>query len=577
MQEWPRFCARFRGSSRCATRCEQALLAVAAMPPPAAHGGSYAALLLAAVADASAAAPAPAPAALPYPSPAPIPPSRLPPPQTAPVAAEGAAAASGEDVVDLTLEYGNDFGASAGGAGRAAAGDPESTPAAADASPGARPRRARGKAAATTPAATAAAAAAAAVSAAPATTAAARRGAGGYGAPAPAWAASAASAGYGYGLAAGCGGDADAPAGAPAGKAPKATKAGRAGAKGAAGAAGGKWARAATADTKAAIPPAAKRSRKAGKGDGAGGGGGCAEKRATRYRPVPSQAMQERLSRAFVHRLFLVGVETPSSAAADGGDEARVYSVLGSTANVYTVTIRERPSCTCPDHIKRGDPCKHILFVMHRVLKVERTDPCLWQTSLLPSELARIFGAAPRNGEGGGLLASPAVRASYTATMGEEPATATEPDAAGTIGGVAAADGRRPLSDDDDCPICCEEMGAGDPGATDWCRSCKNNVHTQCIGKWLGVKAAAGEPATCPMCRAGWHTGGGGRRGGGAGARVAAGPARPEGGYVNLASVSEAHAQPLSLAERYPRTSRFMSDGWRSRRGLHLVRDDDED
>lgn len=546
------------------------------MPPPPALGGSYAALLLAAVADASAAEPAPAPAAPPCPPSAPIPPPRLPPPQTTSATAASAATAtapSGEDVVDLTLEYGNDFGGSTGGAGRSAAGIPQSAPVAADAAPGG--RRARGKTAATTPA-VAAAAAADAAAAPPPMTAAARRRAGGYGAPAPAWAASAASAGYGYGVAGGCGGGAGAPAGAPIGKARKVTEAARAAAKAADAAAGGKGARAATAEMTAAVPPAAKRSRKGGKGDGAGGGGGGAEKRATRYRPVPSQAMQERLSRAFAHRLFLVGVDTPAAAVADGGDEARVYSVLGSTANVYTVTIRERPSCTCPDHIKRGDPCKHMLFVMHRVLKVGRTDPCLWQTSLLPSELARIFGAAPRNGEGGGLLASPAVRASYTAATGGRPASAGEPDAVGATAGAAAADGRRPLSDDDDCPICCEEMGTGDPGATDWCRSCKNNVHTQCIGKWLGVKVAAGEPATCPMCRAGWHTGGEGRRGGGGAPRAAAAAARPEGGYVNLASVLEAHAQPLSMAERYPRTSRFMSDGWRSRRGLHLVRDDDD-
>ncbi|GAB0495828.1 hypothetical protein MMPV_007135 [Pyropia vietnamensis] len=552
------------------------------MPSTAARGGSYAALLLAAVGDSSAAASASAPAAPPFPLSVPIPPSRPPPLQTvsataaAPAAAAAAAVAAapvvapGEDVVDLTLEYGDDFGGPVGGPAPAVVGAPVSASAGADVAPRV-PRWARGKAAATV---SGAAAAAAADTAVPPTTIAARRRTGVYGSPAPTWSTTAASAGYGYGVASGCGGNAAAPAGAPAGKASKVTKAARAAARDAdvaAAAAGGKGAKVA-----AAAPPAAKRSRKGGKEDASGGGGGVVEKRATRYRPIPSQAMQERLSRAFAHRLFLVGVDTPAVAVGDDDDEARTYSVLGSTANVYTVIIRQRPSCTCPDHIKRGDPCKHILFVMHRVLKVDRLDPCLWQTSLLPSELARIFGAAPPSGEGRGLLASPAVRASYAAATGRQPAAGGDPDAARPTADIAVADGRRPLSDGDDCPICCEEIGAGDLAATDWCRSCKNNVHTQCIGKWLGVKAAAGEPATCPMCRAGWHTGGGPRGTGRRAAAAAAAAARPEGGYVNLASVSEAHAQPLSMAERYPRTSRFMTDRWRSRRRLNLVRDDDD-
>lgn len=39
-----------------------------------------------------------------------------------------------------------------------------------------------------------------------------------------------------------------------------------------------------------------------------------------------------------------------------------VFTVLGSTGNVYTVTIALTPSCDCPDGEKNGT-CKHVIFV----------------------------------------------------------------------------------------------------------------------------------------------------------------------------------------------------------------------
>ena len=43
------------------------------------------------------------------------------------------------------------------------------------------------------------------------------------------------------------------------------------------------------------------------------------------------------------------------------------FVVLGSTGNVYTVTICRLPSCTCVDHLERKTVCKHLLFVYHKV------------------------------------------------------------------------------------------------------------------------------------------------------------------------------------------------------------------
>lgn len=40
------------------------------------------------------------------------------------------------------------------------------------------------------------------------------------------------------------------------------------------------------------------------------------------------------------------------------------WQVQGSADNVYTVTLTPIVTCSCPDHQKRGLPCKHILAVM---------------------------------------------------------------------------------------------------------------------------------------------------------------------------------------------------------------------
>ena len=54
---------------------------------------------------------------------------------------------------------------------------------------------------------------------------------------------------------------------------------------------------------------------------------------------------------------------------------------------VYKVTVSRHPSCTCPD-FQKGNFCKHLLFVMLRVIRLADTDPLVWQRALLTSEVS---------------------------------------------------------------------------------------------------------------------------------------------------------------------------------------------
>lgn len=62
-----------------------------------------------------------------------------------------------------------------------------------------------------------------------------------------------------------------------------------------------------------------------------------------------------------------------------------------------------------PDHAN-GFLCKHIIFVLHRVLKVSRESPYLHQHSLTTEELTAIFTHADSQQTDQSILAEPSVK-----------------------------------------------------------------------------------------------------------------------------------------------------------------------
>ena len=69
--------------------------------------------------------------------------------------------------------------------------------------------------------------------------------------------------------------------------------------------------------------------------------------------------------RAYDDPLYLIESIPPE----DEDDPIREFLVMGTTGNVYTVTIENEPSCTCPDFQLRQRRCKHIFFILMRVMK----------------------------------------------------------------------------------------------------------------------------------------------------------------------------------------------------------------
>ena len=234
------------------------------------------------------------------------------------------------------------------------------------------------------------------------------------------------------------------------------------------------------------------------------------EPRMRPWRAAASIATQQRIHRARTQTLYLVNREAVSDTHVN-------FQVLGSTGNLYTVTISNLTDCTCPDSA-RGNLCKHRLFVMLKVLRRRTSDPLVWQAALLDSELRRLFAAAPQPGSVGAALASASVRAAVMAATGAQDCIggadpAPSAPAASGGGGGGGAEGevssagiaRKGVNEGDCCPICFEDMEPGTEDQLVWCKgACGQNLHVACMKQWTTAKRRAGAPVTCVYCRAAW-------------------------------------------------------------------------
>ncbi|KIX00122.1 uncharacterized protein Z518_10259 [Rhinocladiella mackenziei CBS 650.93] len=185
------------------------------------------------------------------------------------------------------------------------------------------------------------------------------------------------------------------------------------------------------------------------------------EKRLRRYRSQPPSSFLVKLDRARTQRMIVLGRRR----CTENGVPIEEIDIVGSTGNIYQVTIGHEPSCTCPDSIK-GHECKHKVYALHHVLKAP--EHLQYQTALLTSELEEIFAHAP-----------------------------PIPTDAGGNG-----KGNR-KSTDGECPICYMDLDEMHNRLV-WCKSqCGHNIHKSCFDQWA---ASQGDKKVCCVyCRTPWE------------------------------------------------------------------------
>ncbi|KAI0664601.1 hypothetical protein C8Q70DRAFT_1987 [Cubamyces menziesii] len=254
-------------------------------------------------------------------------------------------------------------------------------------------------------------------------------------------------------------------------------------------------------DSPPAKKPAAKRQRKTKDPNAP-----VPEKRGAIFKKACPQNIIERVRRVMEQRFYMVDRKR------NGNELREEFTVLGSTANVYTVVIDKKPSCNCPDALK-GNHCKHILFIFLKVLQVTQKSGYWYQKALLTSELEDIFANAP---PAPAAVAHERIRNAYAQATGKAVASSSQ-----------AKTKKRLPEKEDDCPVCYENMHGVAEKLLTFCEECGNGLHKECFQQWANT--ALGN-VTCVFCRAKWTLPAS------AGAGRAA--ARSTEGYLNLAAVA---------------------------------------
>ncbi|AYV78107.1 MAG: RING domain protein [Edafosvirus sp.] len=178
--------------------------------------------------------------------------------------------------------------------------------------------------------------------------------------------------------------------------------------------------------------------------------------------------MSARKHRALSQPLYILEMLKPNNS------NSRKFNIMGSTGNIYTVTISASPSCTCPNCQINGATCKHILFVLFKIMKYKGSD-----YTFTKSQLSTLFVNIPAIFTDD-LLPSDKVINKYINLNNKHEKV------------------ERKELNDDVCPICMEDF-TGEVG-TSYCKySCGKNIHTECLKIWSKNKEK-----TCIFCRQLW-------------------------------------------------------------------------
>ena len=176
--------------------------------------------------------------------------------------------------------------------------------------------------------------------------------------------------------------------------------------------------------------------------------------------------MATRIERAFIQNIYLLHMMATTDT------HCREFQVVGTTGNRYIVSIKNSPSCTCPDHVNNHKICKHIYFIMLRVMKVNK----IVMNKYTNQELLVLFNNIP-NHINSDLL--------YDDIITDKP-----------------KDSKIQQKYDDMCPVCLDDLAHDTPGL-DYCKfGCGKSVHTKCFEIW--IKSNQYGQHKCLFCRADW-------------------------------------------------------------------------
>ena len=176
--------------------------------------------------------------------------------------------------------------------------------------------------------------------------------------------------------------------------------------------------------------------------------------------------MASRKERAFIQNIYLLHM-VPSD-----NEYIRNFKVVGTTRNIYDVSIKEKPSCTCKDY-ENGNICKHIYFIMLRVMRIIGDV----KNNYSKEELLELFENIPDYIN---------IDLLYDDVIIDD----------------KIEEKNVPQKFDDMCPVCLDDITNETP-ELDYCKyGCGKSVHNKCFQIWNNTNPYGQNK--CLFCRIDW-------------------------------------------------------------------------
>uniref|UniRef100_A0A1I8HYT8 SWIM-type domain-containing protein n=2 Tax=Macrostomum lignano TaxID=282301 RepID=A0A1I8HYT8_9PLAT len=216
--------------------------------------------------------------------------------------------------------------------------------------------------------------------------------------------------------------------------------------------------------------------------------------RSTPYRRTISDTVNWRQEQALGATIFILREIGPTGFLLQEDGSPKHIKVL----------IGDPHHCSCSEFRRDRDLCRHICWLLLRRFRIDRDDPLSWQAGLVEREINGLLTGARRR------RSAAAAAASTAAASGSSNGGAADAeDGSKRPNPAASAEAaQRPISEEDVCPICQEELLASRLPVT-YCRlTCGNSIHMRCMHVWTTHQkkqqqgaAAANVNIACPMCR----------------------------------------------------------------------------
>lgn len=188
--------------------------------------------------------------------------------------------------------------------------------------------------------------------------------------------------------------------------------------------------------------------------------------------------LEIRKHRGLKQKLYLIEL---SDSDVDKKKLSKKFIIMGSTGNVYQVCIKNTPTCTCPDYKLRKKRCKHIYFVLIRIMNVSKNNEDIMKFT--DADLLHMFSSIPKITKT--LYIDNSLKEIYKKKTNKN------------------LNLIQMKSIEDLCLVCLDELDNGEE--LDYCKySCGKPIHKDCYNMWFKAAQNRTKQKKCLFCQKPW-------------------------------------------------------------------------